>query len=187
MNSFALFTDVSLNPQRKLGVGGYLLVQTSFLENEPNDIGQEDVFARLKIWRFAETSSTTLEVQTVLWALEQVCEELGAPDGGELRIYTDSQCVAGLLGRKARLERDAFVAKRSGQPLANAALYRAFYAAHDQRGFRVIKVSGHSRADSHDAIHRIFSFVDKGVRRALGLWLNPPGSPQTLHVPPATE
>ena len=38
MNSFALFTDVSLNPQRKLGVGGYLLVPVSFLENEPHDI-----------------------------------------------------------------------------------------------------------------------------------------------------
>ena len=37
MNSFALFTDVSVNPQRKLGVGGYLFVPMPFLEIEPHD------------------------------------------------------------------------------------------------------------------------------------------------------
>jgi len=177
MNSFALFTDVSLNPQRKLGVGGYLFVPVSFLANESQAIGPDDVSDRLKTERFAETSSTTLEVQTVLWALEQAREELIGPAGGGLEIYTDSQCVAGLLGRRAVLERGDFVAKRSGRPLANAALYRAFYAAHDRMGFQVNKVAGHSPAGSHDTIHRIFSFVDQGVRRALSLWLNSSGFP----------
>ncbi|KAA0895134.1 RNase H family protein [Oryzomonas rubra] len=177
MNSCALFTDVSLNPQRKLGVGGYLLVPASFLENEPYGIGQDDVSARLKIKGFAETSSTTLEVQTVLWALEQVSEGLIDPTGGELEIYTDSQCVAGLLGRRAALEQNDFIAKRSGRLLSNAALYRAFYAAHDRMGFRVNKVSGHAPACSHNTIHRIFSHVDQGVRRALGLWLDSPALP----------
>jgi ribonuclease HI len=91
MNSFALFTDVSVNPQRKLGMGGYLLVPVAFLENEPHDIERGDVSAQIKIKRFEETSSTKLEVQTVLWALEKSREEITGSALGSLRIYTDSQ------------------------------------------------------------------------------------------------
>ncbi|MGD0585820.1 MAG: RNase H family protein [Oryzomonas sp.] len=171
MNGFALFTDVSLNPQRKLGVGGFLLIPMSFLEAEPHNIMLDEVSARLEIKRFAETSSTTLEVQTVLWALEHSREKLTGQACGDLRIYTDSQCVAGLLGRRSGLERNNFIAKRSGRSLSNAPLYRAFYAAHGQLGFQVIKVTGHSRTCSHDTIQRTFSHVDQEVRRALTICL----------------
>lgn len=183
MSSFALFTDVSLNPQRKLGIGGYLLVPASFLETGPHVIESGDVSARLEIMRFGETSSTKLEVQTVLWALEHSREKLTGPAGGDLRIYTDSQCVAGLLGRRSGLEGVDFISKRSGRPLSNAPLYRAFYAAHDQLGFQVIKVAGHSRAGSHDTIQRTFSYVDQEVRRALTIWLDSPGSQHALPDP----
>ena len=62
MTNFALFTDVSLDPQRRLGVGGYLLVPVSYLESELSAIDQNEVFARLKSMRFADTSSTRLEL-----------------------------------------------------------------------------------------------------------------------------
>jgi ribonuclease HI len=172
MNSFALFTDVSVNPQRKHGVGGYLLVPVPFLEIEPRDIERGEVSARLKIKRFEETSSTKLEVQTVLWALEDSRKELTGSALGSLRIYTDSQCVAGLMGRRAGLTNSEFLAKRSGRPLTNAPLYRAFYSAYDQLDFQLIKVPGHSSACSHDTVQRIFSYVDREVRKALALWLD---------------
>jgi ribonuclease HI len=174
MNSFALFTDVSVNPQRKLGVGGYLLVTVSFLENDPHDIERGEVSARLKIKRFAETSSTKLEVQTVLWALENSREELTGSALGSLQIYTDSQCVAGLIRRRGGLINNDFLAKRSGRPLTNAPLYRAFYAAYDQLGFQLIKVPGHARSGSHDTVQRIFSYVDREVRKALTHCLDVP-------------
>jgi ribonuclease HI len=172
MSNFALFTDVSLNPQARLGIGGFLLVPVQFLENQPQQIEQEQIAARLRIKRFAETSSTRLEVQTVLWALEDSQEELSDSASGSLQIYTDSQCVAGLLSRRADLESRDFIARRSGKRLANALLYRDFYAAYDHLGFQLIKVAGHSRACSHDSVHRIFSHVDREVRRALTLWLD---------------
>ena len=172
MNCFALFTDVSVNPQRKIGVGGYLLVPVPFLENEPHDIKQSEVSASLKIKRFTETSSTKLEVQTVLWALENLQEELTGSVPGTLHIYTDSQCVIGLVGRRTNLIDLDFIAKRSGQPLTNATLYRAFYTAYDQFGFQLIKVAGHSSSSSHDSVHRIFSYVDRKVRKELTLWLD---------------
>jgi len=174
MNNFALFTDVSLNPQRKLGIGGYLLVPVSFLESEPHDIEQGEVSARLKTRRFTETSSTKLEVQTVLWALDDLRKEFTGSTLGSLQIYTDSQCVAGLMKRRNTLTNSGFIAKRSSRLLTNATLYREFYAAYDQLGFELIKVSGHSRTSSHDAVHRIFSYVDREVRKALTLWVDTP-------------
>ena len=167
MNRFALFTDVSVNPQRKVGVGGYLLVPLSFLEQEPHTVVQGAVSNLLKTRKFEETSSTKLELQTVLWALDDVLEELTGSSCGSLQIYTDSQCVAGILARRAALTNADFIAKRSGQPLAHAPLYRAFYAKYDQLGFQLIKVAGHASTHTHDTVHRIFSYVDRDVRKEL--------------------
>ena len=105
--------------------------------------------------------------QTVLWALAHARKERADLIFGNLCIYTDSQCVAGLLGRRAALVENDYIAKRSGRTLANAALYREFYAAYDQMGFRMIKVSGHSPFRSHNTVQRIFSYVDRGVRNKL--------------------
>ncbi len=171
MNSFALFTDVSMNPQRKSGVGAYLLVPASYLEIVPDDIDLAEISARLRFKRFTDTSSTKLEVQTVLWALENFRAELKGSDPGRLRVYTDSQCVVGLPGRRAGLEANDFIARRSGQSLTNASLYRAFFAIYDELGFELVKVAGHSRACSRDTVARIFSHVDKEVRRALAGWM----------------
>ena len=171
MNSFAIFTDVSLNPQRSLGVGACLLVPSTFLDTAPDAIERAEVSALLQFRRFTETSSTMLEVQTVLWALEMYREEFNKSDAGKGQLYTDSQCVVGLPGRRARLEANAFVAGRSGRLLTNASLYREFYAAHDELGFELVKVAGHSRASSHNSVQRIFSYVDKDVRRALSIWM----------------
>jgi len=170
-NSFALFTDVSLNPQLKLGIGACLQVPLLFLDAAPESIERADISERLRFKRFADTSSTKLEIQTVLWGVETYRAEFNHPDCEIVQIHTDSQCVVGLPGRREGLEAKNFVAKRSGRPLANADLYRAFYAAHDELGFELIKVAGHSRADFHNTVQRIFSYVDQEVRKALTLWM----------------
>jgi ribonuclease HI len=172
MISFALFTDVSVNPQRKLGIGSYLLVPVTFLENEPHDIERGALSAQVKMRRFTDTSSTKLEVQTVLWALEDLRDELTGLAPGTLQIYTDSQCVTGLPRRRASLTGSNYIAKRSGQPLPHALLYREFYAAYDRLNFQLNKVTGHSPACTHDTVRRIFSYVDREVRKELTLWLD---------------
>jgi ribonuclease HI len=164
MHDIALFTDVSLNPGRKLGVGAYLVVPASLL------IEKSELAGRVKVRRFEDTSSTKLEVQTVLWALEEYRNGPKIPGPGKLYLYSDSQCVSGLLKRRPGLLAGDFLAKRSNRPLRNSTLYRAFYAFHDELGFEVIKVKGHSRTRLNDSAHRIFSFVDKEVRKALRLW-----------------
>jgi ribonuclease HI len=175
MNSFALFSDVSSNPQRKCGVGAYLLVPASYLDTAPENIDRAEIQAKLRFKRFTDTSSTKLEVQTVLWALEKYQREWCSAGPGNLQVFTDSQCLAGLAGRRAGLEGNKFIARRSGQSLSNASLYQAFYAAYDKLGFELVKVAGHTRACSRDTVQQIFSCVDQEVRRALSVWLAEPG------------
>jgi ribonuclease HI len=166
MNSAAIFTDVSLHPKHRSGFGGYLFVPSSFLE-EPSQIrARSEVAERLVLRRFEDTSSTELEVRTVLWALEEYQKEKGS-GLGNLRIYTDSQCVAGLLKRRRGLEDKAFISKRTNRPLKNASLYRRFYQLYDELDFEIIKVAGHTRSSSQDLVHRIFSWIDREVRKAL--------------------
>jgi ribonuclease HI len=171
VNSFSLFTDVSLDPWRKRGVGAYLVVPASFMEVPPHSIGRSAVTGRLVLRRFEDTSSTRLEVQTVLSALEDFRNELKAAAPVKLKVYSDSQCVAGLLGRRQGLEAGRFISKGKNRRITNASLYRKFYEFHDELGFAVIKVAGHSRSRSHDTVHRIFSCVDREVRQALNLWI----------------
>ena len=171
MNSFALFTDVSLNPELKLGVGAYLVVPAAFLEVSPHSIEISQITDQLVIQRFEGTSSTTLEVQTVLWSLEDYRSGLKGSNLGKLQVYSDSQCVVNLLRRRPGLEAKGFVSKRTRQQLKNACLYRRFYEFYDELGFEIIKVAGHTRSCSHNTVNRIFSLVDKNVRKILNLWM----------------
>jgi len=167
MNSFALFTDASLNPKLHLGAGACIVVPAAVLEQPAESIEASAMVELLRIQRFEDTSSTALEVRTVLWALEEYRMKLRDFAPAQLRLYCDSQCVAGLPGRRAALEAASYVSRAAGRPLKNAPLYRAFYELHDQLGFNIIKVAGHTRPAARDTVHRIFAYVDKEVRRAL--------------------
>ena len=171
MNDAALFTDVSLNPKLKLGVGAYLVVPAAFLEVSPHSIERSQITDQLVIQRFEGTSSTTLEVQTVLWSLEEYRSGLKGSKLGKLQVYSDSQCVAGLLRRRPGLEAKGFLSKRTRHQLKNVCLYRRFYEFYDELGFEIIKVAGHTRSCSHNTVNRIFSLVDKNVRKILNLWM----------------
>jgi ribonuclease HI len=169
MNRYALFTDVSLNPRLKLGFGAYLVIPTSFLEIPPERIIRPEFVKQIRLRRFEVTSSTKLEVQTLLCALEDFQKESSDSRFGTLDVYCDSQCVTGLQRRRSQLEMNGFCSKGTNRIVTNACLYRKFYEFHDTMGFEVIKVAGHTRSCSHNSIHRIFSFVDKEARKALKL------------------
>lgn len=171
MNCFSLFTDVSLNPKLKLGVGVYLVVPFSFQGVSPDSIKRSKVAELLVLRRFEHTSSTKLEIQTILWAIEDYRKEFNDSGLRKLHVYSDSQCVAGLLRRRPRLEANDFHCKKTNRLLKNTSFYRRFYKYYDELGFDVIKVAGHTRSNSHDPVQRIFSFVDKEVRKALNLWM----------------
>ncbi len=172
MNSFALFTDVSLDPVSKLGIGAYLVVPMEIQETFSGPIKRSVISGLVRSKKFEESSSTKLEVQTVLWALDNFRKGLKVPGPVMLYLYTDSQCVAGLLKRRETLEKKTYISGKTKRLFRNASLYQAFYKFYDDLGFKIIKVKGHTRSTSRDKAHRIFSILDKEVRKAFRQWMS---------------
>jgi ribonuclease HI len=167
MKSYGLFCDVSVNTKTKNGIGGYILLPIEYLDKLPDNLNKNEIQNMLITKQFKDTSSTTLEVLNVLWALENFKKEIQKSDNNKLIIFSDSQCVNGLMARRARLEQNNLISKRTKESLKNASLYREFYRLYDEIGFEIVKVKGHSKSGNQDTIHRIFSYVDRGVRQSL--------------------
>ncbi|AOO65059.1 ribonuclease HI [Sulfurospirillum halorespirans] len=147
-----LFCDGSVNAHTHVGVGAYLIVP----ENSTQD---EALHVKLKI--FPETSSTKLELQTLLWAMEEVC---GMSD--ELVIYTDSQNIITLPSRKERFERRGYETNHK-KIHEHAELYQAFYRVMEEVNCSLVKVKGHKLECDKDAMDRYFTLVDRASREAL--------------------
>ena len=92
MDELMLFTDGSVNTQSNIGYGAYLAVSE-------RGLSLESLRTRVKVRRFEHTSSTKLELQTLLWALGDI-QTLGR----KVIVYTDSQNIMGLEGRRDRFE-----------------------------------------------------------------------------------
>jgi ribonuclease HI len=173
MNDYCLFTDVSVNPALRVGVGGYLIVPESIISTPSNLIEIPKLEKQVVLRRFDDTSSTKLEVQTVLWALEEYCRVSRISSvSGKLHLYTDSQCVEGLLSRRTRLESSGFTCRGGSHLLKNATLYSKYYAFYDLLRFDVTKVAGHTRFRSRNTVQHVFSLIDQKVRNALKSEMN---------------
>lgn len=149
-----LFTDGSVNTKSDIGYGAYLLV----FENE---LFTDELMPKIVLKRFEDTSSTKLEIQTVLWALSEV---------GKIKrkviIYTDSQNIIGLPGRRTRLEKGDYYSKQNHR-ITNWELYMDFYRLTDVLNIEIKKVTGHKRTNTKDNIDRLFTLVDRASRKAV--------------------
>ena len=169
MSRTALFTDISINTNLKIGFGAYLLVPESYLEETSCDVMKKEV----KVKKFESTSSTKLEIEALLWSVDELEKSHKKKDlYCNLTIYTDSQCIAGLSGRRTKLERSEFKSSKTNKELNNALLYRRFYRVSDRLKFEIIKLKGHSKSHLKDTLHKVFSQVDKGSRKALRAYLD---------------
>ena len=157
MKKIKLFTDSSLNPQEKIGFGAYLLLDD---ENE----SFEELKEHIKIKRFENTSSTKLELQTLLWALEELKEI--TDKNAIIEVYTDCQNIIGLQNRRDKLEKNHFYTS-SRELINNHELYKDFYKKLDELRLVFIKVKGHKKSSLKDEIDTIFNLVDKASRKAL--------------------
>jgi len=119
----------------------------------------------VKVKRFKQTSSSKLELQTLLWSLNEVFELNNGSDV-TLTIYTDSQNIVGLPGRRDRLEKNNYFSSKN-KKLNNYELYREFYQLTEKLKFELVKIVGHQSSNKKDNIDRLFSLVDKASRRAL--------------------
>ena len=154
MDELILLTDGSVNARSKIGYGAYLAVSERGL---PLD----SLRARVKVRRFEHTSSTKLELQTLLWALSDI-QALGR----KVIVYTDSQNIMGLQGRRDRFEQNDYRSKKNIR-LNNYELYQEFYRIIDQLDCELVKVRGHQVSNQKDDIDRLFTLVDRASRNAL--------------------
>lgn len=149
-----LFTDGSVNTRSKIGYGAYLAVFDQ-------ELSLESMQKNIKVQRFEHTSSTKLELQTLLWALSDI-QNIGL----KVLVYTDSQNTIGLPGRRERLEKSEYRSKNNKR-LNNYQLYQQFYRITDQIDVELVKVRGHKATEHKDEIDRLFTLVDRAARNAL--------------------
>ncbi|MDD2896754.1 MAG: ribonuclease H [Aliarcobacter sp.] len=153
MKKIKLFTDSSVNPQEKIGFGAYLLIL-----DENKSI--EDMKKNIKTKRFEDTSSTKVELQTLLWALDEIGKD------SFIEVYTDCQNIIGLEDRRKRLESNDYKSSK-GKLMNNHELYKLFFEKIDKLNLIFIKVKGHKKSSLKDNIDEIFNLVDKASRNAL--------------------
>lgn len=161
MKQLLLFTDSSVDTKSKVGYGAYLLVAETGLN-------LEGLSRQVKVRRFEQTSSTRLELQTLLWALGEI-----ETTGRTLTVYSDSQNIIDLPARRERLESNNFRSKQNRQ-LNNYQLYEEFYRVTDQLNCQFIKVRGHRPTKQKSPIDQVFTLVDRASRRALREDKKPP-------------
>ena len=154
MNELILFTDGSVATDSKIGFGAYLIAPDIRL---PLDL----LKTFIKIRKFENTSSTKLELQTLLWALNDI-----KASGKKLVVYTDSQNIVGLEGRRSRLEKNDFKSKKN-RLLNNHELYQSFFKLVDTMNCRFVKIRGHKVSNQKDYLDKIFTLVDRASRKAL--------------------
>lgn len=154
MIELRLFTDGSVNVQTKVGYGAYL---TAF----DGEVSPDALRSRVKVKRFEHTASTKLELQTLLWALNEIL-----PFDGKVMVYTDSQNIMTLKARRGRYERSAYHSKRNRR-INHYLLYQEFYSAMDRLNCSFVKVRGHLPLNQKNPADQLFSLVDRASREAL--------------------
>jgi len=154
MEELMLFTDGCVNNHSNVGYGAYLTVHEGGLSFD-------SLKTRVKVRAFENTSSTKLELQTLLWALNDI-QALGS----RVIVYTDSQNIMSLQGRRDRFEQKDYRSKNNRR-LNNYELYQEFYRMTDQLNCEFVKVLGHQVSKQKDDIDRLFTLVDRASRNAL--------------------
>lgn len=142
-----LFTDGSVHPPSGIGYGAYLAVIDPAADPE------------VHLKRFEKTRSSQLEIETLIWALQEL-----QPDAAT--IYTDSQTIIGLPGRRTRFEERDYL-NAQNKPIHHAALYREFFNLTDAIDCTFVKVKGHRVSRQKTDIDQLFTLVDRASRRAL--------------------
>lgn len=144
-----LFCDGSVNPQKNIGFGSY------FIYNE--SLNEQDIKTKI----FKDTSSTKLELEVLLWALEDKTLK-----NTNITVYTDCQNILTLLDRREKLENNNYLTK-TGKVVKNSELYKKFYKKIDNLKISFIKVKGHKKSSLKDECDNLFNIVDKSSRKAL--------------------
>jgi len=154
LKKIKLFCDGSCNPQEKIGYGTYLLI-------EDDNFDLISLKSKIIFKKFENTSSSKLEIETLLWALNDIDIK-----DCIIEVYTDCQNIIGLENRREKLEKNNFQTS-SGKLIGNYELYKEFFEKLDELNLSFIKVKGHKKTSLKDELDTMFNLVDKASRKAL--------------------
>jgi len=154
MKELKLFTDGSVCTKSKIGYGAYLAITE-------DGLALDLLKTRVKVKKFEQTSSTKLELQTLLWALNDI-----DASGRKVIVFVDSQNIVGLKGRRARFEQNDYYSKKNKR-LNNYELYQEFFRTIDLMDCEFVKVQGHRPSRQQGDIDKVFALVDRASRFAL--------------------
>jgi ribonuclease HI len=146
-SDISIYTDGSCNPAS--GVGGWAAIVISG--------GKKTVVTGTA----SETSHQRMEITA---AIQGILHCLGLPDeAANICVYTDSQYVAGLPGRREKLCVGGFKTA-GGAMVRNADLLQRLYELMDARPLRFIKIQAHSRSNGQPDYNRE---ADKFARKVM--------------------
>ena len=88
------------------------------------------------------------------------------PEDTRIIIYTDSQNILGLPGRRERLEEHDYRSKNSKR-IENYELYQEFYQTVERYDCVFVKVKGHQPSSDKLKFDHLFTLLDRAARNAL--------------------
>lgn len=151
-----LFTDASLDPQTRVGYGAYLLIPEFSLEAP---ISKHKTSIKTK--KFKDTTSSKLELETLLWALGKIPTKKC-----KIIVYTDCQNIISLKEREERIVKNNYMSRKNTL-IRNHEFYKKFYKVTNRYECDFIKVKGHKKTEDKDIVDTFFTLVDKASREAL--------------------
>jgi ribonuclease HI len=157
-----LFTDGSADPKTRIGYGCYLCIPDAYLET----ITGEKIDKALRLRKFFPTSSTHLEVETLLWALTETAGRIENRIE-MITVYSDSQTIINLPERRSQLQLRKFKTKTGNKDLTLAKLYQDIFKMLEKLQYKFVKLAGHSKKGDKNRIEQIFMQVDRSARKAL--------------------
>ena len=150
--TYYLFSDASVNPHTDVGYGAYIFVKKSELLSVTKQ--------NIKIKKFYDTTSTKLELQIFIYALENLPKK-----AKKIIAFTDSQNIISLKARREKLEHKNYASKKR-KKIKNYLLYKKFYKLTDAIKCDILKIKGHKKDSKKNKFDNIFTLVDKASRFA---------------------
>ena len=163
-----IYSDASFNASLALAVSGYL-----FFGSETSHASSEVVEANVQTRSFKVNNNIRAEMMGANYILKKLNDEIKLKDidlaSLEINFYSDCQTLTDLLGRRDKLQANNFISGKKKTELANADLYKEFYALYDLLKPQIIWVKGHSRSAGQSLEQKNFQIIDQKVRKELRL------------------
>jgi ribonuclease HI len=156
-----VYSDASFSQKHNIAVIGAAIFRTSHAHDS---LAIEN--ANLQIEQIDERNCIRAELRSAISALKSCVT------GAHVKMFCDCQAIVELPSRKQRLESLDFMSQRTKQALANADLYRQFFAILRQIHLEILWVKGHAPSQAGNHIQKNFSYLDRRIRQTLRAKVN---------------